>query len=1015
MGHGLWLFCGSSTAPVYSIGGEVSVLEGADDAKNVYLRRSFALARLPRHAWIQVISSDRLRLYVNGIIVARHLSLGHTQGTVVDIRRHLRVGRNTVAIALRQGLVGTPPAVAVDGAYVVQDSERSLGSEGLWRCHSFREKANQRWYLADYDDQDWSLARKTKRTLWARVNAPPRATRIVGDARWVSPPSGAENKACVRRDFEIFDRPERAWIRLTSTAPYRLAVNGFGVDRQEDTIATRREINPVERVYDITAFLQRGHNVFAVLLQGPAPRLSLLAEVEVQDRSGRIYRPGTDRQWLGRRGWPSDWLDPELLNRHEWQLCSEESGDIGTAPWQRRLQHVAFDPPSSFTFRSLVERASLTAAVATLTGLLSWLMVGLLSKLTSDSERTRAALANSVYLALIPAILLSVCYALSKYEARPHWEFALRGAWEWAPWSVLAGWGMLVLVAVFRKQIDWLCNAVHLLWGRWRLNSWPTLIVLALVVAGFVLRLAGISDEPLHHDEVRAYNQTQGIFERYYPSLHVHDDIPTQYITTSELVYYVTALSALVFDEVRYVVRFPSVCWGTLTIVLIWVVGRRLFSPGVGLVAAAIYTFAPLTVEIAQFGRYPSQAQFFALLTVYFFWRTISGSERIQRGALSLTAISFVATFLSWEGSGVMAAGMAIAGLVHRRGKLRTIFCDPAVWTAIAVVLSIIVLQGSVRSLLGAQRLYYGTGISDLVLTRMWLYPNFDLFYYVLHASWSPDVVFPMVGLVGAATLVIKHDFRQPARLVGITFLVTCLLMSSIMPVRAWRYIYHVVPLLILLFSAGLVAFVRPVIDLGRVGDRPLWFRGFVGAIGALVLVVSVVLASGKTIRCQDSKAFRLVSHVAERLRNPDVRLAAKYVSENFRDGDVILATKPHVLNHYLSACSTDYWPQSRPTLQTILSDRQPELLDYRSGATVIPSLEALEVVFSQHDRIWYVFEPSVERHYSLREVAAFIDRGMEIVFEDFGVLVLFRGPEPPSSLSWADVKNVSGWSQQDP
>jgi len=161
------------------------------------------------------------------------------------------------------------------------------------------------------------------------------------------------------------------------------------------------------------------------------------------------------------------------------------------------------------------------------------------------------------------------------------------------------------------------------------------------------------------------------------PSLKVHDDLPHLYIHTSELQFIPMALAALVFDDAAYIVRFPAVCWSTLTIWLIFHVGRRWFTTSVGLLAATLYTVAPVCIAMSNFGRYFNQLQFFVLLTMYFFWLTLRGAGPIDRRALWLTAFSFLGLFLTWEASALIAPGMVFAALVQRRGHLRPVLCSP--------------------------------------------------------------------------------------------------------------------------------------------------------------------------------------------------------------------------------------------------------------------------------------------------------------------------------------------------
>ena len=53
--------------------------------------------------------------------------------------------------------------------------------------------------------------------------------------------------------------------------------------------------------------------------------------------------------------------------------------------------------------------------------------------------------------------------------------------------------------------------------------------------------------------------------------------------------------------------------------------GRRMFHTPIGLVAATVYAFSPTCIAMSTFGRYFTQLQFLAVLTIYFFWMTVRG------------------------------------------------------------------------------------------------------------------------------------------------------------------------------------------------------------------------------------------------------------------------------------------------------------------------------------------------------------------------------------------------------
>ena len=100
-----------------------------------------------------------------------------------------------------------------------------------------------------------------------------------------------------------------------------------------------------------------------------------------------------------------------------------------------------------------------------------------------------------------------------------------------------------------------------------------------------------------------------------------------------------------------FALRLPAALFGIMTIPLIFFVGQQVFDRRVGLLAAAIYTFCPQAVIWAQYLWHPQQTQFFALLTSYLFYQAIRATPISPRYLYPAT-VAFVATYLSWEGSG---------------------------------------------------------------------------------------------------------------------------------------------------------------------------------------------------------------------------------------------------------------------------------------------------------------------------------------------------------------------------
>src|SRR5581483_9332496 len=91
-------------------------------------------------------------------------------------------------------------------------------------------------------------------------------------------------------------------------------------------------------------------------------------------------------------------------------------------------------------------------------------------------------------------------------------------------------------------------------------------------------------------------------------------------------------------------------------------------------------------------------------------------------------------------------------------------------------------------------------------LTPMWRYPDFDLWYFVRAATWNRDILLPFLALATALLLVVRHPYAKPARVFFILLLGTGFLEGLLMPIKAVRYGYHLLPFWLMLSGAGLAA-----------------------------------------------------------------------------------------------------------------------------------------------------------------------------------------------------------------
>jgi hypothetical protein len=990
VGHVAWYaLAGPPPAPDYFLEAEGPTLSGPDPArKELYLRRKLFLPAQPRHAWIEAIGRDRVHVYVNGQKAGDKVRDGFPVGVVADITGLLHPGVNVLAVRAEQSSFGHSPAVAIRGAYYLGAEEYPIPGDASWLCNPAGGRGAGPWYSAEFDDSGWAHAEVSRRRLRGSVDGPPRARTEPGWGRWISPAALTARQAAFRGEVEVPGRPAQAWLRVAATTDYSLAVNGVLLDAPEDELGTDRPAPAVQHVYDITPLMHRGKNVVALRLGGGIGQLpQLLAELEAEDTSGARHRLGTDGHWLSRPGAAADWSAPAVEDPAAWQPAAEEAGEPHPPPWPPVRKMVVAGLPAALVLERLAGQAALIALVAVLTAVGCALAGRLLSR--RDPDAARAGPAALAYLALLPPALALGAALLATYDPRVARQEVYRPLWVvLAVASVPLQWALLALAA----------GRPALRLPRPALPRVGAAVLLGLLVAaGFWLRLGQMNAENLMQDEVHSYDATLGIFERGFPSHQADPHMPVKYWSATELCFPARALVALATDEPHWVMRFPQIVCGTLVIALIWLVGRRMFSPAVGWLAAAVYAFSPVCIAMSGIGRYFEQTQLFALLTVYLFWLALRGQGPVSRTYVWLTAGCFVLTYLSWEGAALLAPGMMLAALVLRRGRVATVLGSGTVWLGLATVLSAILLQNAHQMFQASHRLRYGTAAGAITVAPMWLYASFDPWYYVREATWNPDIFIPLVGLALAGVLAVRHAWRERFRFLLLIHLTGCLILAGLVSVKASRYVHHQTPLLILLATAAFVACARALARAVPASGPAAW-RGYAAAVAALPVLAAVVLGSGFTVQLSRMDRLHAQAYGLTLYKFPAVEGAVRYLCRHAREGDVVLATASHQVNHMMSRApgarpglSADYFLEIFPPLEE-LTDTSPVPLEHRSGSRVVSTRQELEDVFARHGRVWYV--ANTNSFWSDNALAAYARDSMEIVYEDLGTLVLFRGEQ---------------------
>ena len=157
-------------------------------------------------------------------------------------------------------------------------------------------------------------------------------------------------------------------------------------------------------------------------------------------------------------------------------------------------------------------------------------------------------------------------------------------------------------------------------------NSCSSLILLVVfVVIGASLRLINLDQPSFWVEEVKHVYSAKSFLEN------------GEFALPSGLEYnraqpftFLVAVSFKLFGINEFSARLPSAIFGTLSILLVFFVGKGLFNERVGLIAALFLTFLPWEIGWSRVCRMYTMFQFLFLWGIYVFYKGFEKEQRLD-------------------------------------------------------------------------------------------------------------------------------------------------------------------------------------------------------------------------------------------------------------------------------------------------------------------------------------------------------------------------------------------------
>jgi mannosyltransferase len=156
-------------------------------------------------------------------------------------------------------------------------------------------------------------------------------------------------------------------------------------------------------------------------------------------------------------------------------------------------------------------------------------------------------------------------------------------------------------------------------WGRT-----AGVLLLAILLLALGLRLWGLDARGLWQDEIftAAIASAENTLSEVVSIPLYNTALPAPPL------YFLVTHAFLHVGDNDFLLRFPALSFGVLGVAATYVVGARLFGRGEGLVGALLLAVAPLHLRYSQDARFYTLQVLLSLLSAYFLYRAVFGSER---------------------------------------------------------------------------------------------------------------------------------------------------------------------------------------------------------------------------------------------------------------------------------------------------------------------------------------------------------------------------------------------------
>lgn len=529
-----------------------------------------------------------------------------------------------------------------------------------------------------------------------------------------------------------------------------------------------------------------------------------------------------------------------------------------------------------------------------------------------------------------------------------------------------------------------------------------SIFLLLLIFIGFIIRTTNLGEPGLGTDESLHVFAAKSIIENGKPEL------PSGTLYTRALLYTkLVVISYKIFGINEFGARFPSVIFGTLSILLIYYIGKQFFSTKCGIYSSIIYTFSPFAIIWARECRMYSMFQFFFTFGFFALFRGIennyfrknsndkvnklSRNNRKKVNYLHPTELNYrwiIITLL----------------LFYLSFKLQvlTSLIGPCVFIYLAVMIVIDVKRTSNKKILYNKYVILLSVLILIVVLVFIIRPklfNLLIIHFFLSPRWSEGMSFNPIYYFNFLS-------SAPVFPIGVLFITGCIqiitrgekpgiysVICSIVPiiiitlipsnVRGKRYIYNLLPIIILISGYSLSIILDNEF---HIVDKLFFKKNEIGnKFYKLIIIVAVFsLFSASWINYFYRFAFDYY-HPEAQLGTPyrNWKSACKYLNRNMKSNDIVIATEPLTASFY--NCGD---------IQYVLTNN-PNKIDYKVNNIInIFNLNDLKNVIQKNKKGWILIDMARfnTTRYIRKDIKTYLTENLpSYIIDPHGTIVVFN------------------------